>query len=37
MNSIELGHSALAGRDDESCSLKMESDIDMNEMIFRSS
>ena len=28
MNSIKLGEYALQGRDDESCSLKMESDID---------
>ena len=38
LNSIKLGNGALAGRyDDESCSLLMESDIDMNELIFRSS
>ena len=36
--SINLGQAALEGRyDDESCSLKMESDIDMNELIFRPS
>ena len=38
LNSIKLGKYALQGRyyyDD--CSLKMESDIDMNELIFRSS
>ena len=35
---IKLGKYALAGREyDPSCSLKMESDIDMNEMIIRSS
>ena len=37
LNSIKLGEGALAGRDDSSCSLIMESDIDMNELIFRSS
>ena len=38
LNSIKLGRSALEGRyDDSSCSLKMESDIDINELIFRSS
>ena len=37
LNSIKLGEYALAGRDDNDCSLKMESDIDMNELIFRSS
>ena len=38
LNSIILGYGALDGRyDDSSCSLKMESDIDMNELIFRSS
>ena len=38
LNSIKLGQYALTGRnDDESCSLLMESDIDMNELIFRSS
>ena len=38
LNSIKLGYGALTGRDDDpSCSLKMESDIDMNELIFRSS
>ena len=38
LNSIILGDNALNGRqDDSSCSLKMESDIDMNELIFRSS
>ena len=38
LNSIKLGEYALYGReDDESCSLLMESDIDMNELIFRSS
>ena len=33
MNSIKLGEYALAGRDDNDCSLVMESDIDMNELI----
>ena len=28
LNSIKLGEGALAGRDDNDCSLKMESDID---------
>ena len=38
LNSIKLGGGALWGRDDDSsCSLIMESDIDMNELIFRSS
>ena len=37
LNSINLGICALAGRNDDSCSLKMESDIDMNELINRSS
>ena len=38
LNSIELGRFSLYGReDDESCSLIMESDIDINELIFRSS
>ena len=37
LNSIKLGGGALYGRNDESCSLVMESDIDMNELIFRSS
>ena len=38
LNSIKLGDRALRGRWlDSSCSLKMESDIDMNELIFRSS
>ena len=37
LNSINLGTWALTGRDDSSCSLKMESDIDMNELIIRSS
>ena len=37
LNSIELGYQALAGSSDESSSLIMESDIDMNELIFRSS
>ena len=36
LNSIKLGYGALNGIDDSSCSLKMESDIDMNELIFRS-
>ena len=34
LNSIKLGEFALAGRyDDSSCSLKMESNIDMNELM----
>ena len=33
MNSIELGYNVLQGRDDPSCSLIMESDIRMNELI----
>ena len=38
LNSIKLGEYALEGEwDDESCSLIMESDINMNELIFRSS
>ena len=37
LNSIKLGTLALEGRDDSSCSLLMESDINMNELIFRSS
>ena len=38
LESIYLGSGAVYGRDDdESCSLLMESDIDMNELIFRSS
>ena len=37
LNSIKLGGYALHGGNDESCSLLMESDIDMNELIFRSS
>ena len=37
LNSIRLGNGALYGRDDSSCSLQMESNIDMNELIFRSS
>ena len=37
LNSIKLGNGTLEGRDVESCSLKMESCIDMNELIFRSS
>ena len=36
LNSIKLGSRALAGRDNDDCSLKMESDIDINELIFRS-
>ena len=31
LNSIKLGEVALYGRDVSSCSLKMESDIDINE------
>ena len=37
LNSIKLGWFALYGRDDSFCSLKMESDIDMNELSNRSS
>ena len=37
LNSIKLGYCALRGRDDSCCSLKMESDIDMNELMNRSS
>ena len=37
LNSIKLGEFALFGRDDSSCSLKMESNIDMNELKYRSS
>ena len=37
LNSIKLGEYALRGSYDSSCSLKMESDIDINELIFRSS
>ena len=37
LNSIKLGEYALVGKEDSSCSLKMESDIDMIELIFRSS
>ena len=37
LNSIKLGKYALNGRNDSSCSLLMESNIDMNELIFRSS
>ena len=37
LNSIELGDGTLSGSYDDSCSLLMESDIDMNELIFRSS
>ena len=33
MNSIKLGKYALAGRNDSSTSLKIESDIDLNELI----
>ena len=35
LNSIKLGNWALAGRDNDSCSLKMEGDNDMNELIYR--
>ena len=34
---IELGKYALEGRPDSYCSLWMEGNIDMNELIFRSS
>ena len=37
LNSIKLGFGALEGRNNESCSLIMESDIDVNKLIFRSS
>ena len=37
LNSIKLGSSALYGSGGSSCSLKMESNIDINELIFRSS
>ena len=37
LNSIKLGNWALTGRDNDSSSLKMEGDNDMNELIFRSS
>ena len=37
LNSIKLGYQALDGVDDLSCSLIMESDIDMNELNNRSS
>ena len=37
LNSIKLGSYALRGRYDSFCSLIMESNIDMNELIFRSS
>ena len=37
LNSIKLGKWALEGSGDLSSSLIMESDIDMNELIFRSS
>ena len=33
LNSINLGEYALAGRNNDDCSLKMESNIDMNELI----
>ena len=33
MNSIKLGRCALKGRNDSSTSLKIESDIDLNELI----
>ena len=37
LNSIELGESVLIGKNDLSCSLIMESDIDINELMNRSS
>ena len=37
LSRIKLGEYALAGRNDDDCSLIMESNIDMNELIFRSS
>ena len=36
LNSIKLGEYALAGKEDSSCSLKMESDINMNKLMNRS-
>ena len=36
LNSIKLGEYALVGREDSYCSLKMESDIDMNKLNNRS-
>ena len=33
LNSINLGRLALAGRNNDDCSLLMESDIDMNKLI----
>ena len=37
LNSIKLGEYALKGSNTSRCSLLMEGDIDMNELIFRSS
>ena len=37
LNSIKLGFEALEGRNIDSCSVIMESDIDLNELINRSS
>ena len=37
LNSIILGLGALSGRDNSLCLLIMQSDIDVNELIFRSS
>ena len=37
LNTIKLGEYVLRGRNDESCSLKMEGNIDIIELIFRSS
>ena len=37
LKSIKLGSNALEGRNDPSCSLTMEGDIDMNELMNRSS
>ena len=36
LNTINLGEYALCGREDSSCSLKMESNIDMNKLMNRS-
>ena len=36
LNSIKLGEYVLVGKEDSSCSLKMESDIDMNKLMNRS-
>ena len=36
LNSIKLGEYVLVGKEDSSCSLKMESNIDMNKLMNRS-